>query len=193
MTIKGEKLGKRFGRNWIFRDVNINVSSGDSLAITGSNGSGKSTLLKILSGFLSPSEGIIQHNGRPLEVDTLSKINFSAPYVEIPEEMTFAEFLDFHGTFYKKSISNNVISERSSLPLNRLIADFSTGMKQRVQLSMSFYFEYNFIFMDEPTSNLDLDGFSWWKAEIEKIKCPLVIASNSDREIKMCKTSFMLQ
>ena len=187
MVISAEKIGKRFSKHWIFRDVNLHIKSGESWAITGSNGSGKSTLLKILSGFMSPSEGKISHDGQPLQVDHFQPYSFVAPYLELPEEFTFKEFLDFHSTFRKKSTSDEKISEYSSLPLTKRIADFSTGMKLRAQLCTAFYFENQAIFMDEPTANLDEEGFLWWKNEIfQRKNITLLLASNSKDEIEVC-------
>lgn len=194
MIIKAENIGKKFGKNWIFRNLNIEVSSGDFVAVTGPNGSGKSTLLQILSGYLSPSEGNLFYDGESPDPDKFKSISFSSPDIEVPEEFTFEEFLDFHSTFRTKKLSNDEICKRSQLPSDKLIADFSTGMKQRVQLSASFYFENEVVFMDEPTSNLDDQGYEWWKKELaaRDKEVPLILASNQLREIELSKTNFSL-
>ncbi len=194
MTISGHHLGKKYGKNWVFRDLDIHISPKKAVAIIGSNGSGKSTLLKILSGYLTPSEGILHHNGELIDIDHLNSISYTAPYVEIPEEMDFNEFLDFHSKFRQKMHSNETISKKSNLPLNKRIMDFSTGMRQRVQLSTAFYFENVAFFMDEPTSNLDSEGFEWWKSEIAlKENFPVILASNQKAEIEFCKSTISLK
>jgi len=194
MTINAENIGKKFGKNWIFRDLDIEVSTGDFIALTGPNGSGKSTLLQILSGYLSPSEGTLLHDGENPDPDKFKLISFSSPYIEVPEEMTFEEFLQFHSTFRVQKMSTAEICQKSQLPRDKQIADFSTGMKQRVQLCTAFYFQNNAIFMDEPTSNLDEQGFDWWKKELDERdkNVPLILASNQQREIILSSTFLTL-
>ncbi|MEQ9405881.1 MAG: ATP-binding cassette domain-containing protein [Cyclobacteriaceae bacterium] len=193
MIIKGSDLGKKYGRTWIFRNLDILIPSGGTVAITGSNGSGKSTLLKILSGFLTPSEGFITHNEEKPDFDNFHPLCFSAPYIEVPEEMTFGEFLKFHARFRKQQFSNEEVGKRAILPLDKRISEFSTGMKQRVQLSTAFYFKNEAIFMDEPTSNLDEQGFEWWKSELKSLRnTTFLIASNQKNEINECNEVFTL-
>ncbi|MEP1094819.1 MAG: ATP-binding cassette domain-containing protein [Cyclobacteriaceae bacterium] len=194
MTINAENIGKKFGKNWIFRNLNVEVSTGDFIALTGPNGSGKSTLLQILSGYLSPSEGRLLHDGENPDPDKFKLISFSSPYIELPEEMTFEEFLRFHSTFRVQRISTAEICQRSQLPGDKQITDFSTGMKQRAQLCTAFYFQNDAVFMDEPTSNLDEQGFEWWKKELDERdkSAPLVLASNQLKEIMLSTSSISL-
>jgi ABC-type multidrug transport system ATPase subunit len=194
MEINGESLGKKFGKNWVFRNLNISIKKDDFIALKGPNGSGKSTLLQILSGYLSPSEGSVEYDGRPLDTDNFKRINFTGPYIELPEEMTFDEFLMFHSTFRKKNLTNQEIADKAQLPLDKRILEFSTGMKQRVQLSTAFYFENEVIFMDEPTANLDEQGFEWWKEEMKsKIDVPIVLASNQQKELDLSRSFIPLK
>ena len=104
MEIKLINTGKRFNLEWIFRHFNYQFSSGNSYAITGSNGSGKSTLLQIIAGAVTHSEGsIIYNNSSPSEeIDPqkiYQQISIATPYLELIEEMTAFEFLNFHQTF----------------------------------------------------------------------------------------------
>ncbi|HAI58034.1 MAG TPA: ABC transporter ATP-binding protein, partial [Saprospirales bacterium] len=57
MHLELNRISKRYGYQWILRDLDLEISSGSILGVNGLNGSGKSTLIKILSGFLSPSDG----------------------------------------------------------------------------------------------------------------------------------------
>ena len=62
MHLELNRISKRYGYQWILRDLDLEISSGSILGINGLNGSGKSTLIKIISGFLSPSDGMIIHS-----------------------------------------------------------------------------------------------------------------------------------
>src|ERR1051325_2261435 len=108
MKIVLEKAGKQFSRNWIFRNLSLTISSPQKLAILGPNGSGKSTLLQMLSGHLSPTEGKIQFalNGNGLDMENVFQhISIATPYLELIEEFTLTEIIEFHFKF-KKSVNN---------------------------------------------------------------------------------------
>src|ERR1041385_7915454 len=98
MKIVLNNAGKRFSREWIFRNLNYEFNAGSSYAITGPNGSGKSTLLQIISASMLLNEGHAEwSNGKTVEPDAVHLfISFAAPYLELIEEMTPKEFLHFH-------------------------------------------------------------------------------------------------
>src|SRR5678815_3745386 len=108
MKIKLTKAGKRFNREWIFRNAGLEFNASSSYAITGPNGSGKSTMLQCLGGMLQLSEGDIEysiHNIQSGNNEVYKQISFCAPYLDLIEEMTLTEFLQFHNQF--KSFINN--------------------------------------------------------------------------------------
>lgn len=192
MIIKGENIGKKYGRNWIFRDQNFEITAGQSTAIAGKNGAGKSTLLQVIAGYLTPSKGEILIDNIKVD-DSIHSSVFIGPYTEIIEEFTLAEFLEFHGNFKKARCSIEEMADSASLPLNKSIGEFSTGMKQRTKLITAFFFENDVIYMDEPTSNLDEEGFNWWENSLNQLKNRvLIIASNDKREIELCENQLNL-
>ncbi len=186
MIIRGEDIGKKFGRTWIFRHQNFEINSAESTVIKGKNGAGKSTLLQIIAGYLTPSQGTIYLDGEKID-EQKHKSSFIGPYTEIIEEFTLAEFLNFHSEFKHPLCSIGEMADSASLPLEKRIADFSTGMKQRAKLLTAFFYENDSLFMDEPTSNLDEEGFTWWKSQLDKLDQQLLlIASNDRKEIDCC-------
>src|SRR6187402_1547416 len=109
MKINLSQAGKRFNREWIFRNATIEFKQGTSYAITGPNGSGKSTLLQCIGGMLQLSEGGIQYEdhgkaSQLKEEEVYEQISFCAPYLDVIEEMTLPEFFHFHNQF--KPFSN---------------------------------------------------------------------------------------
>jgi ABC-type multidrug transport system ATPase subunit len=193
ITIKGEDVGKKFGKNWIFRHLDFEIKKGETTAIVGKNGAGKSTLLQIIAGFLTPSSGFITIDGLTTD-DSKASINLIGPYTELIEEFTLRELLSFHSQFKKPSCSFEEMAESASLNLHKPILDFSTGMKQRAKLLTCFFFEDDILFMDEPTSNLDEEGLNWWMSSIEKLKTErlILIASNQKEEIGICNKIIQL-
>ena len=182
-------IGKRFKFHWIFRHVNLDLSSGQVLTIKGPNGSGKSTLLKILSGFLSPSQGkVIYQEGQRSLNDYYRHVTYAAPYVDLVDQMTLIEHLHFHNKF--KSFKNNLSVEEVINVLDlenaadKAVKDYSSGMRQRVRLGLAILSESNICILDEPSTNLDAKGFDWYKSLLKEYKqdTAIVIASNESRD-----------
>jgi ABC-2 type transport system ATP-binding protein len=193
MEIRLNKLGKRFNKEWVFRNIDLVLSGGNSYAITGPNGSGKSTLLKVLSGYMPPTTGKVTYQTDSTAIDSESfyrDLVYVAPYLELIEEFTLTELLDFHFRFkrIKSGLSKSLIIETLGLGASakKAIHDFSSGMKQRVKLGLAFYSEVQAIFLDEPTVNLDEQGFQWFLDEIKKLPIEklILIASNQQKEYK---------
>src|SRR6201996_5884635 len=90
--------GKRFNRDWIFRHLHYEFSTGHSYAITGPNGSGKSTLLQSIAGAIGISEGKIDYSTVGPE-HAYRHLSLAAPYLQVIEEMSVTEFLNFHAAF----------------------------------------------------------------------------------------------
>ena len=89
MKIVLEKAGKKFYREWIFRNLDLSINVSEKIAILGPNGSGKSTLLQLLAGASIPTEGKVSY----LEGNTLldpeeiyEKVSISAPYLDLIED-----------------------------------------------------------------------------------------------------------
>src|SRR6476659_6222366 len=99
MNIKLTNLGKRYNREWIFRNLSFQFDINKHYAITGPNGSGKSTLLQIIAGSAFYNEGEIEYyhlNKIVPPEKVFKKISYAAPYLDLVEEMTLDEFLNFH-------------------------------------------------------------------------------------------------
>ncbi len=191
MKIVTNNLSKRYNREWIFRNFSYEFQPKQTYAITGPNGSGKSTLLQVLWGQLPPSGGEVNHwvNEKPLAVqDVFSSIAIATPYMDLIDEFTLREMVQFHFQF-KKIRSNKSLEEVIDLTglkssENKHISNFSSGMKQRLKLSLAFHTEASCLFLDEPTTNLDKKSIQWyWDHLVEAQRTTtLLIASNNEEE-----------
>ncbi|MGB1318482.1 MAG: ABC transporter ATP-binding protein, partial [Flavobacteriales bacterium] len=93
-----QNVGKRYNHEWIFRGVNHTFLANEHTVILGPNGSGKSTLLQTILGSTTQSEGEVVCNvaGNDIEVeDSFSHFSIAAPYLELIEEFTLFEMLEF--------------------------------------------------------------------------------------------------
>lgn len=192
LTIEVNQLAKRYNREWIFRNFTHTFKSGQTYAITGPNGSGKSTLLQVLWGQLPQSEGKIDYvkNGNAIRVDDIFRhVAVAAPYMDLIEELTLAEQLEFHFKLRKPRAGYSVGSMIDRLYMSdsrdKQITNFSSGMKQRVKLGLAFFTETDVVFLDEPGTNLDEKAFAWYKENLANpdLKNSLIfIASNQKSE-----------
>ena len=199
ISLKG--IGRRFNRDWIFRGVDYVFTSGESYAILGPNGSGKSTLLQILNASLTPSEGSIDFtfSNQPLEVEKVfNHISLAAPYLELIEEFTLAEMIDFHFKFkaYLPGLDCNKVIDLLALPTSKhkLIKYFSSGMKQRLKLALAFCADTALLMLDEPTSNLDSQGVAWYLNLVQQFAKNrlLIICSNQEHEYNFCQHQLLI-
>lgn len=195
MKISLQNAGKRFNREWIYRGVTLEFSSSNAYAITGPNGSGKSTLLQAVGGMLQLSEGLIQYtvdNQQLANEDVYKQISFCAPYLDVIEEMTLLEFLDFHNqfkpflpSFTAKTIIREVGLEAAAA---KQIRYYSSGMKQRVKLAQAIFSDTGMVLLDEPCSNLDTAGIELYHSLIQRY-CTnrvVVVCSNDTVEYSFC-------
>ncbi len=189
IILKG--AGKKYNKEWIFKNIDKSISTGNPLAVIGPNGSGKSTLMLIISGWTLPSTGTISYiqNDNDIPPDEFYKsVDFVAPYTELVEELTLIEFLKFHFNFksLRDGMSVRDVIHNSKLDGNeeKFIKHFSSGMKQRLKLAIGIYSASPLLLLDEPTTNLDQENKKWYSEEINSIlgNKTVIIASNQPEE-----------
>jgi len=196
MTILLSDAGKRFNRDWIFRQLSYSFEEGQAYAIIGPNGSGKSTLLQTISGTMQLSEGTIQYNTplRQYSTDNIyQQVSICAPYLEVVEEMTLTEFLSFHQDFkpFLPGISIDKIISAVGLfqAAGKQIRNFSSGMKQRVKLAQCIFSDSMIVLLDEPCTNLDSNGIELYHRLIDE-HCQnrlVIVSSNDEVEYRFCR------
>lgn len=193
LQLELQQVAKRFGKQWLFQNVSALLQHGKTYALTGNNGSGKSTLLQIIYGYQTPTKGKIlatsTSSNQTIEAAQLfNHASFVAPYIDLPEEFTLQEQLQFHFNF--KPLVNGVTLEQIMDDIwltesrDKKIKHFSSGMKQRLKLAQAFYANTPVLFFDEPTTNLDARGTEWYRTMVQKLKKDrlIIIASNQTFE-----------
>jgi ABC-type multidrug transport system ATPase subunit len=191
MRISVNKLGKRYSRDWVFRDLDWQFEDGCRTAILGPNGSGKSTLLQILTGQVVSTTGTVEYSDGGSRIpaeEVFHHVAIAAPYLELTDGFTLEEAIRFHFTF-KKVRGGFALSELPELfglahAAGKRVRDFSSGMQQRLKLGLAFYSEARLLFLDEPTTNLDDRSAEWYRARLAEVgpHTSVFIASNQARE-----------
>jgi ABC-type multidrug transport system ATPase subunit len=192
MTITLIDTGKRFNRDWIFRHLSYEFSPANSYAITGPNGSGKSTLLQSIAGAVGITEGTIRYAGSAgIAPDQAYRyLSLCAPYLDLVEEMTVTEFLEFHSEFKPLRLPAPAIIEKMGLAAaaHKQIRYYSSGMKQRVRLAQALFSDVPVVLLDEPCTNLDADGIALYRRLVAELTADrlLVVSSNDPQEYDFC-------
>ncbi len=197
MQISLNNLGKKFGSEWIFRDLSYQINANDKVVILGGNGSGKSTLLQIISGFVSPNEGEIKYalpNQQLIANENLKNyISFASPYLQLVDDFTLIETIE-HSAIFKPFVNKLQTKEIVELiqldhAKNKFIKQFSSGMKQRLKLGLAILSDTSLLLLDEPASNLDKEAISWYKNLITKHSADrtvIVCSNNVEDEYFLC-------
>ena len=191
-SLKASNLAKRFGSRKVFADIELNLKTGQSISIIGPNGSGKSTLLKVLLMQLRPNKGKVEFSsdGKAMNEDAIrSRSSLVAPYLNLYDHLTAEENLKFFSSVAGDNITGKEINKLlASVGLEGrgidYVADYSSGMKQRLKYAVALLNDPDFLFLDEPSSNLDEDGKQIIAEIIEKYrsKSIIVIATNEPQE-----------
>ena len=165
-----EAIVRRGGRT-ILGPASIEIGSGEMTALIGPNGSGKSTLLRLFAGLWQPDEGEALLDGKTIHSrprkEIARRVAFVPQDTQIDFAFTVARFLPWAATPIAAGLRRKVkpIMPRS-IPratycdithlLNRAINTLSGGERQRVLIARSLVAEPDFILLDEPTANLDV-------------------------------------
>ena len=195
MKVTLENLSKRYLYDWIIREMSCTFESNEVVGINGINGSGKSTLIKLISGFLSPSEGsiIYELNDKIIDrSDVYQYISMAAPYTDLIQEYDAEEVFQFHFRFKKSRspLDVNSFLEKVNLKGNKgkQIQYYSSGMKQRLQLAIALLSDSRLLLLDEPTSYLDAENKAWFYELLknELSDRTIIIASNDMEDFELC-------
>jgi len=192
MKIYLKNISKRYHHHWIFKKISYVFEDGGTYVILGANGSGKSTLLRIIGGMQGFNAGELSYSlndSSTLPPEKIfEQISYCAPGMDLIEELSLSEFLRFHFSF-KKIIPGYGINQimdamQLSAASNKLIRDFSSGMKQRAKLAQAFFSDTPILLLDEPCSNLDQQGVVLYQKCLRDLthNKTIIIASNDSRE-----------
>ncbi len=198
MNISLKGIGKRYNRDWIFRNLSYELSAGNGYAILGANGSGKSTLLQVIAGSAMASEGNVEYSQEP---ETIYKhLSIAAPYLELFEEYTLRESIDLQAKFkpYRDQLSTDAIIATLEMEnaANKEVKYFSSGMKQRLKLGLAILSDVPLLLLDEPCSNLDHASVQWYQALLQKHSANrlIIVCSNRQKdEYSFCKQELLVE
>jgi gliding motility-associated transport system ATP-binding protein len=163
--IQVENLTKRYGPTLAVSDVSFEVQKGEVLGFLGPNGAGKTTTMRILTGYLTPTDGRVRVAGfdvleEPLEAK--KRTGYLPENPPVYPDMTVREYLAFVGRIKgvpRKELKTRLgeVSEKCAVSdvFNRPIGKLSKGYRQRVGLAQAIIHNPDVLILDEPTAGLD--------------------------------------
>ena len=195
LTVKN--LSKKYGYRKVFSKINFELTSGQSLGVIGPNGSGKSTMLKVLLSLERPTKGNVEflHDDKKINGEKIrDRVSFVAPYLNLYDHLTAEENLKFFSTV----AGDNVTGKEINYLLSKVglegrgedyVDGYSSGMKQRLKYAVALLNKPDFLFLDEPTSNLDEAGKKIVFNLVEKYRqnSIIIIATNEKEEYSLAQ------
>ena len=161
--VKIEKVSKCFGNARVLNDVSFEIPKGSVLGILGPNGSGKSTLMRIIAGLIKTWDGNIYFDGKPIAEESmyLHRVGFLIEDPAFYEHLTAAENLIMLSRLTNSPL-DNIERLLKEVDLNgsedKLVRNFSYGMKQRLGIAQAILNDPDILFLDEPSNGLDPHG-----------------------------------
>lgn len=157
-------LSKSFGKKDVIKNASYTFDQGEVYALLGRNGAGKTTLFKLITDSLSKDEGeVLLEDKDSIKPIDFKDVFFMVSEPELPKFLTGREFISFFIEANRKNIKNLAdLDDYLSLvdlevdDSNRLIQDYSTGMKNKLQMIMFLILKPKVILMDEPLTSLDV-------------------------------------
>ena len=167
--LKVSGLTRKYGQTAIIDSFNLEVRSGEAIALTGRNGAGKSTLLRCLVGADRPTEGEITICGEKLsETSRTIRKNLATVIDDLDffPDLSVVEHLDLlaraHGLAEPDQVVDDVLHEVQLVPQSgQLPGTLSSGQRRRLALATAFVRPRKLLVLDEPEQRLDTEGVRW--------------------------------
>ena len=204
--VEVKNLKKKYDSKEAVKGISFNIKENEILGLLGPNGCGKTTTIGMMLGLLKPSNGEILIDGKKIEenrIETLKKINFISPYIELPKKLTVRQNLIVYCKLYnildiKSRIEYLVEKLRLEELLNRVTGELSSGQKNRVSLAKALINNPRVLFLDEPTASLDPEIGDFVRGFLENYKkekkISILLASHNMNEItRLCKMVLMMK
>jgi len=205
-AIEVHNLNKQYDSIAAVSDLSFAVPSGSVCGLLGGNGAGKTTTLSLLLGLLTPSSGDIHILGEDMlahRYRVLGRMNFSSPYVDLPQRLTVAENLSVYAHLYgvhgvRARIAELAEALHITAYLRRAYGTLSAGQRTRVALAKALLNAPEVLLLDEPTASLDPDSADRIRSYLMEYQresgATILLASHNMPEVeRICDDVLMLR
>lgn len=174
-AIETRQLRKLYEGKAAVDGLDLVVPAGSFFGFLGPNGAGKTTTIRMLAGLASPTSGQIRVLGRPLDAEVKRQVGVVPDQSLLFDHLTGPEFLEFAGRLY--GLPRLVARERARELLDlfelsgawgKLIADYSKGMRKRLEMAAALIHRPRLFLLDEPFEGVDAVGARVMKKLLEE-------------------------
>lgn len=203
MKVEFQKIQKHFKEVNVLKEVNLVVESGKIMCLLGPSGSGKTTLIRILTGAIKADSGVVKVGELTMpNMAAMWKIGFMPQNDGVYNDISGLDNLMFYGKLYsmkKEKLKARIKELLEMLNLwedrNKLVANYSGGMKKRLSLAIAILHEPELLVLDEPTVGIDpmLRKVIW--EEFHKLKKQgktIIVSTHVMDEVKQCDSASLL-
>lgn len=174
-----EKVTKYIDKKLILNNIDFSLSENEINFLIGPNGAGKTTFINILLGLLNKDKGKIYLNGEEINIPYTKNIKKKFAY--IPDEPILLDWLTgYENLVYMSEIYNNKINLKNFFNIlsefdllkhkDKLVKDYSRGMKQRLSICCLKIYSPEILILDEPTIGLDILSIQYLKNMLLNLK-----------------------
>lgn len=163
MIVEIKNISKSFGKKPVLKDINLVANSGEILCLLGPSGAGKTTLIRIITGALKADKGEVMVDGIKVpSISVIRNIGFMPQGDAVYNDISGFDNMMFFGRLY--GLSRQKLQEKVQKALdlvnlsedkNKLVLNYSGGMKKRLSLAIALLHEPQVLILDEPTVGID--------------------------------------
>ena len=194
--LQTRQLGKRYGKRWAVKNLNLEVHRGDVFGFLGSNGAGKSTTIRMVLSLIKPTTGETELFGYPLKSRRSDALRRVGGIVEKPDFYLYLSAyknLEIVGALTGGVERKRILEVMDLVGLTSRAADrvktYSHGMKQRLGIAQALLSDPELVILDEPTNGLDPQGMKEVRDLIVHLsrdrKKTVILSSHLLNEIEM--------
>jgi len=177
--VRLEKVGKRYGDQWVVRNVDLHIQRGEFFTLLGPSGCGKTTLLRMIAGFAQPDEGVVSIDGQAVNQVPPWRRNVGLVFQSYALWPHLTVFDNVAFGLRERKVRRDEIGRRVRAALDqvelrgteaRRPSQLSGGQQQRVALARTLVIQPRVLLLDEPLSNLDAKLRVEMRLELQKLQ-----------------------
>jgi ABC-type multidrug transport system ATPase subunit len=189
--ISFDGVEKRFGSLVALKNISLEITGGEFVALLGANGAGKTTLLRIAAHLISPTRGTLRFEGvGPEPGDERRLTGFVAHSTMLYDDFSAEENLRLFAQLYGLEdagarVTNALAACGLASRAGSTVRTFSRGMRQRLAIARAVLHEPRLLLLDEPAAGLDRQGLSWFGATLERLRrdgCTILMSTHARNE-----------
>ncbi len=198
MKIKIENISKSYSQKEVLKNINLELNTGECVALIGGNGSGKSTLLSILSGSVKNDGGSFYYGEDNLFKDSKKRSQLVGYVPQFPPLIEELSALDNLKLWYKKDALEDDVIKMLGVDkfLKTRVSKMSGGMKKRLSIACAVAHHPKVLLLDEPSSSLDIvckKEILSYLSYFQKEGGSVIIATHDTDEIRYSNKTYLIK